>query len=93
MSVRPLERVRLKVHVKGRVTIPKEFRERLGIKEGDQVEAVLMEDQRALLIHAPARGWLEDMLDVLRRVFPDKSTGEIMNELRRGWEEYEGERV
>ncbi|KPV62571.1 MAG: hypothetical protein AOA65_1765 [Candidatus Bathyarchaeota archaeon BA1] len=88
MFVRPLEKARLKVHVKGRVTIPKEFRERLGISEGDQVEAILREDQRAVVIQVLIKDWLEDMLSVLKRVFPDKSTKEIMNELRQGWEEY-----
>jgi len=83
-----LEKARLKVHVKGRVTIPKEFRKRLEISEGDQVEAILREDQRAVVIRVLTKDWLEDMLSVLERVFPDKSTKEIITDLRQGWEEY-----
>lgn len=87
-AVQALEKARLKVHVKGRVTIPKKFRKRLGIVEGDYVEAVLREDQRAVVIHVLAKDWLEDMLNTLRKVFPNKSTEETMKSLRQGWEEY-----
>lgn len=83
-----MEKTRLKVHVKGRVTIPKEFRKRLGISEGDQVEVILREDEKAVVIHALTKDWLEDMLSVLKKVFPDKSTEETMKDLRQGWEGY-----
>lgn len=84
-----MEKVRLKVHVKGRVTIPKGFRGKMGINEGDYVEAIFQEDRKELIIRALPKDWLEDMLDVLRRAFPGKSTIETMKELRQGWEEYE----
>lgn len=74
--------------MKGRVTIPKEFRKRLGISEGDQVEAILREGEKAIVIHALTKDWLEDMLSMLKKVFPDKSTEETLKDLRQGWEEY-----
>jgi len=84
-----MEKARLKVHVKGRVTIPREFRGKIGIEEGDYVEVILCEDQKEIIIRALPKDWIRDMLDVLGQAFPNKPTMQIMRELRQGWEEYE----
>ena len=79
--------MRLKVHPKGRVTIPKEFREKIGIREGDYVETYLEEKSRAVVMRPVPRDWLADMLQIIQEAHRGKSTAQIMEELRTGWEE------
>jgi AbrB family looped-hinge helix DNA binding protein len=79
--------MRLKVHAKGRVTVPVKFRRLAGIKEGDYVEALLADDKRELIIKGKRSDVVDELLDVLRKAFPGKSTSKTMSELRKGWVE------
>ncbi|MGQ9515367.1 MAG: AbrB/MazE/SpoVT family DNA-binding domain-containing protein [Thermoproteota archaeon] len=81
-----MEKLRLKVHAKGRITIPVKFRKLAGIKEGDYIEALLADDKGELLLKGKQSDVVDDLLNVLKKAFPGKSTSKIMTELRKGWE-------
>lgn len=79
--------MRLKVHPKGRITIPKEFREKIGVREGDYVETELEESTRTVVVRPLPEDWLTDLLQVLAEAHRGRSTTQVMRELRAGWEE------
>jgi AbrB family looped-hinge helix DNA binding protein len=71
-----------KVTSKGQITIPKDIRESLGIKTGDEVEFV--ENERGVVTVRRYRepGSFRKWLGYAKDVFPGKSTDDIMEELR-----------
>jgi antitoxin PrlF len=65
---------------KGQVTIPKEIRERLGLKEGDRL-VFQFDDQGRLLVRAEDRKPLGRLPGLLRHLAPDRPvTDEEMKE-------------
>ena len=79
--------MRLKVHPKGRVTIPKDFREKMGVREGDYIEADFEQSERSVIIRTLPGDWVEDLLNVLKEAYGQRPTAQVMKELRAGWEE------
>jgi AbrB family looped-hinge helix DNA binding protein len=70
-----------RVSSKGRITIPKQVRDALGLSAGDQVVFRLIEGERAILARAP------DLLDVAGSVsVPPKVRGPSWEQIRqRAW--------
>ena len=56
--------VELTVSSKGQVTLPKEFRDRLGVRSGRKLKASIEEDR---IILSPKAGSIEDLFGILRR--------------------------
>lgn len=67
------------VSEKGQITIPKELRERLGIRPGQVLDFSADERGRLIATKASSRGALDELYGVLKLA---KSTDEIMRELR-----------
>ena len=71
-----------KVTSKGQVTIPKEIRESLGIKVGDEIDFV--KDERGIVTVRKYRepGSFHKWIGYAKDVFPGMSTDDVMEMLR-----------
>ena len=77
----------------GQVTIPKPFRDALGLKKGDVAEAELLEDGRIMLIPkrlVRERAWddLVTLLQELRNQGGDMSEADVLEDVVRAVEDY-----
>ena len=77
----------------GHVTIPKPFRDALGLKKGDVAEAELLEDGRIMLIPkrlVRERAWddLVTLLQELRNQGGDMSEADVLEDVVRAVEDY-----
>jgi AbrB family looped-hinge helix DNA binding protein len=64
---------------RGQITIPKELRERLGIRPGQEVEFREEEGGRIVLARRPGSDPVEQVYGILRL---QRSTAELMDDLR-----------
>jgi AbrB family looped-hinge helix DNA binding protein len=64
---------------KGQITLPKEIRERLGLKSGVRFECYVDRDQQVVLV--PLTVKLEDLIGILPSSGPPKSVEEINQDI------------
>ncbi|MBU4173590.1 MAG: AbrB/MazE/SpoVT family DNA-binding domain-containing protein [Actinobacteria bacterium] len=80
-----------KVSSKGQIVIPKEVREKLGLKQGDEVvlESVSTADSKrlpmAILLPKP-KDWAKTMRGLGAEIWKDTNTDEYLKEERGSWD-------
>jgi AbrB family looped-hinge helix DNA binding protein len=77
----------------GQVTIPKQFRDALGLKKGDVAEAELLDDGRIVLVPkrlVREKAWndLASLFQALRERSGDMSEEDVLEDVIRAVEEY-----
>jgi len=78
---------KVKVSLKGQVVIPKVIREKIGIKEGDEV-IVESSEEGVVILKKP-----KDPVKEMRGLFKEKlkkSSVELVKELRKEWDKHIG---
>ena len=77
---------RIKLDPKGRVSIPKSLRKRLGLDQETEFE--VFEEEGRIVLTPLMKNPVEEIADVLGRVLPQGRTAtEIQRELRAEWDE------
>jgi AbrB family looped-hinge helix DNA binding protein len=74
---------RVKVSPKGQIVIPKEFRDKFGIKEGGEV--IVEELEEGILVMKKIKEPVKAMRGLFKGKFK-KSSVELLRELRKDWD-------
>jgi len=74
---------KVKVSPKGQIVIPKEFRDKFGIKEGEEV--VVEESRKGVLVMRKEKNPVKVMVGLFERK-TKKSSVELVREIRKEWE-------
>jgi AbrB family looped-hinge helix DNA binding protein len=74
---------KVKVSPKGQIVIPKEFRDKFGIKEGEEV--IVEELEEGVLVMKKIKEPVKAMRGLFKGKFK-KSSVELVRELRKGWD-------
>jgi AbrB family looped-hinge helix DNA binding protein len=78
---------KVKVSLKGQIVIPKVIREKVGIKEGDEV--IIESSEESVIILKKPKDPVKEMRGLFRRKFK-KSSVELVKELRKEWDKHIG---
>jgi len=74
---------KVKVSPKGQIVIPKEFRDKFGIKEGEEV--LVEESKKGVLVMKKERNPVKEMVGLFEGK-TRKSSVELVREIRKEWE-------
>ena len=74
---------KVKVSPKGQIVIPKEFRDKFGIKEGEEV--VVEESRKGVLVMRKEKNPVKVMVGLFESK-TKKSSVELVREIRKEWE-------
>jgi AbrB family looped-hinge helix DNA binding protein len=74
---------KVKVSPKGQIVIPKEFRDKFGIKEGEEV--IVEESRKGVLVMRKEKNPVKTMVGLFEGK-TKKSSVELVREIRKEWE-------